>query len=274
MTIIKIFFILVSFILTSFHSYANLLISPTRINFDERQRVAKVIVVNNSNEPKTYRLEWQEKVALAGGGYSNLAATQESSTSLKNMVRISPSQVRLAPGERQIVKLAIRKPKSLAKQEYRSHLAFKALPNETQAQQQRLGIKINLLLSYTIPVILRHGAEKPNVSISNLQLIHSAEKKAFEIEIKREGGFSSFGKLEVFFKQKGTDTEKKIAMLNDFSIYPELTKTIATIPIFAEQKSPENGQVRVTYTGLKEYRNTIFSEKLAPVNNAIIGKLK
>ena len=44
---------------------------------------------------------------------------------LKNMVRISPSQVRLAPGERQIVKLAIRKPKDLAEQEYRSHLAFK-----------------------------------------------------------------------------------------------------------------------------------------------------
>ncbi|QBJ63542.1 fimbria/pilus periplasmic chaperone [Pseudoalteromonas sp. DL-6] len=274
MTIIKTFFILVSFILISFHSYANLLISPTRVNFDERQRVAKVIVVNNSNEPKTYRLEWQDKVALAGGGYANLAADQESSSSLKNMVRISPSQVRLAPGERQIVKLAIRKPKGLAEQEYRSHLAFKALPNEAQSQQQRLGIKVNLLLSYTIPVILRKGAEKPNVNISNLQLIHSPEKKALEIEIKREGDFSSFGKLEVFFKQKGTDTEKKIAMLNDFSIYPELKRTTATIPIFADQNIPKNGQIRVIYTGLKEYRDTIFSEKFAPINNAIIGNLK
>ncbi|WP_417669828.1 molecular chaperone [Pseudoalteromonas tetraodonis] len=274
MTIIKTFFILVSFILISFHSYANLLISPTRINFDERQRVAKVIVVNNSNEPKTYRLEWQDKVALAGGGYANLAADQESSSSLKNMVRISPSQVRLAPGERQIVKLAIRKPKGLTEQEYRSHLAFKALPNETQSQQQRLGIKVNLLLSYTIPVILRKGGEKPDVNISNLQLIHSPEKKALEIEILREGGFSSFGKLEVFFKQKGTDTEKKIAMLNDFSIYPELKRTTATIPIFAEQNIPKNGQIRVIYTGLKEYRDTIFSEKFAPINNAIIGNLK
>ncbi|WP_028833965.1 MULTISPECIES: fimbrial biogenesis chaperone [unclassified Pseudoalteromonas] len=274
MTIIKTFFILVSFILISFHSYANLLISPTRINFDERQRVAKVIVVNNSNESKTYRLEWQDKVALAGGGYANLAADQESSSSLKNMVRISPSQVRLAPGERQIVKLAIRKPKGLIEQEYRSHLAFKALPNEVQSQQQRLGIKVNLLLSYTIPVILRKGAVKPNVNISNLQLIHSPEKKALEIEILREGGFSSFGKLEVFFKQKGTDTEKKIAMLNDFSIYPELKRTTATIPIFADQNIPKNGQIRVIYTGLKEYRDTIFSEKVAPINNAIIGNLK
>lgn len=274
MTIIKTFFILVSFILTSFHSYANLLISPTRVNFDERQRVAKVIVVNNSNEAKTYRLEWQDKVALAGGGYANLAADQESSSSLKNMVRISPSQVRLAPGERQIVKLAIRKPKGLIEQEYRSHLAFKALPNETQIQQQRLGINLKLLLSYTIPVILRKGAEKPNVNISNLQLIHSPEKKALEIEILREGGFSSFGKLEVFFKQKGTDTEKKIAMLNDFSIYPELKRTTATIPIFVDQNIPKNGQIRVIYTGLKEYRDTIFSEKVAPINNAIIGNLK
>ena len=274
MTIKITFFILVSFISVSFHSYANLLISPTRINFDERQRVAKVIVVNNSNEYKTYRLEWQDKVALAGGGYTNLADDQKSSSSLKNMVRISPSQVRLAPGERQIVKLAIRKPKSLSDQEYSSHLAFKALPNEAQSQQQKLGINLNLLLSYTIPVILRKGSEQPVININDLKLINSLEKQAFEIEIKREGDFSSFGKLEVYFKQKGTDKEKKVAMLNNFSIYPELTKTTATIPIFVDQNIPQNGQIRVIYTGLKEYSNIIFSEKVVPINNAIIAKLK
>lgn len=86
--------------------------------------------------------------------------------------------------------LAIRKPKGLLEQEYRSHLAFKALPNETQIQQQRLGINLKLLLSYTIPVILRKGAEIPNVNISNLQLIHSPEKKRLRLKLSEKGALA------------------------------------------------------------------------------------
>lgn len=49
-------------------SQANLLISPTRVVFDERQRNAKVFLINNSQEYKTYRLSFKEKLRCQRGG--------------------------------------------------------------------------------------------------------------------------------------------------------------------------------------------------------------
>ncbi|MFW8120996.1 hypothetical protein, partial [Klebsiella pneumoniae] len=58
-----------SFIFLSHNALADLLISPTRISFDERQRTAKVTVINTSKE---YRVIWSEKQSTATGGYITL----------------------------------------------------------------------------------------------------------------------------------------------------------------------------------------------------------
>ena len=57
------------------NAYANLLISPTRISFDERQRTAKVTVINTGNEYQTYRVLWSEKQAQPSGGYIPVSYT-------------------------------------------------------------------------------------------------------------------------------------------------------------------------------------------------------
>lgn len=253
--------ILISYLFLSFNTYANLLISPTRIQFEERQRVAKVIVINQSDETKTYRLEWQEKIAKAGGGYVNYTKEQINPTALSSMVRLSPSQVRLAPGERQIVKIALRKPKDLPSKEYRSHLLFKALPNEEESSDASFGIRLNMILSYSIPVILRENVIEPKVNISNVAVVKGEKADALNVSLERQGPFSSFGKLEVFYKEQGSSTERKIATLNDYSIYPEVERTNVNLSLFDGGKLPNKGEVRIIYTGLNEFKNIVFAEK-------------
>ncbi|MBT2151930.1 fimbria/pilus periplasmic chaperone [Pseudoalteromonas tetraodonis] len=262
-------------LVTSYHAHANLLISPTRIAFDERQRVAQVIVINNSNEYKTYRLAWEEKKAKPVGGYTRLEPETPNPTSLSNMVRMSPSQVRLAPGERQIVKLALRKPQNLAEQEYRSHLLFQALPNETksQSENQGMGININLILSYSIPVILRQGTKLPEVDIQNVSLNNNGAKKILNISIARKGKYSSFGKIEVLYKAKNSKEEVTVAMVNDYSIYPEIALSKLALNIFDHVAIDSPGQLRIVYSGLKEYRGQVFAEKVVNIDASSIGLL-
>ncbi|MBB1380189.1 molecular chaperone [Pseudoalteromonas sp. SR43-2] len=249
----------------SFSTYANLLISPTRIEFDDRQRVAKIILINSSDDYKTYRLEWQEKQAKQSGGYKTLKAVAENPKSLSNMIRMSPSQVRLAPGERQIVKLALRKPKDLAINEYRSHLLFKALPSDSKVKESEgVGVNVNFILSYSIPVILRQGKlASPNVHIEELKLAKTKSGKVDSIEftMARNGKYSSFGKLEAYFKAKSDEKEKKVSILNDFSIYPELnTKSLSMSLLEPDMLTPP-GTLRVIYKGLNKYsKHTFFNE--------------
>jgi len=273
MKISKILILLVGIILLipSFYSHGNLLISPTRVTFDERQRVATVVVINNSDEHRTYRLSWQEKTAKPTGGYITLDKDTVNPTALSNMIRMSPSQVRLAPGERQTVKLALRKPQGLKEQEYRSHLLFQALPNENK--NKNIGIKVNLILSYSIPVILRQGTEPPVLDIKSIELKKQQERKSLLISIAKEGKYSSFGKVEVFYKPNSTEKEVKVAMVSDYSIYSEVPVSKLSLSFFEGSKITSAGKLRIVYSGLKEYREKVFTEKTVDIDANSLGLL-
>ncbi|MGO3785201.1 MAG: fimbrial biogenesis chaperone [Pseudoalteromonas prydzensis] len=251
--------------LISFSSTANLLISPTRIEFDDRQRVAKVILINSGSEYKTYRLEWQEKIAQAQGGYKTLANNIVNPQALSQMIRMSPSQVRLAPGERQIVKLALRKPKGLVANEYRSHLLLKALPNDEQSSNNAgIGVNVNFILSYSIPIILRQGTlVNPEVNIDDIKLVKNEVKQVDSIELlmSRSGKYSSFGKVEAYFTAKSGKQERKVSILNDFSIYPELDQKTLNMSLLKPEMIQPPGTLRIMYKGLNKYNKHIFVDK-------------
>lgn len=187
-------------------AHANLLISPTRISFDERQRTAKVTVINTGDKYQTYRVLWSEKQAQPTGGYIQLA--EPTNESLSTMARLSPKQMRLAPGEKQTVKIAIRKPKNLVSGEYRSHLLFQALPGENTNKTS--SIKVNMIMSYSIPILLRKDMQQPNVVIEQAQLVlnNSNKRPQFLLNINREGKFSSYGKLSAYFVDSNNEQVK------------------------------------------------------------------
>ncbi|BBN81050.1 hypothetical protein PA25_10350 [Pseudoalteromonas sp. A25] len=244
----------------SFNVHANLLISPTRIVFDERTRTAKVFIVNNSNERKTYRLDWQEKRAKAQGGYIDLPELTDSS--LSPMMRMSPSQLSLAPGERQVVKLAIRKPKDMKEQEYRSHLRFKALPNQKALSQKQLGININMIMSYSIPVMYRAKQTAPTVNIENVAL---EKPNTINIDMKKQGSYSSFGKFEAWFIPDNGDEPQRIAVQSNTSIYAELGEARVALTTIDELNFKQKGVIRVSYVGQQEYKGHTFDEHTVAV---------
>ena len=219
------------FVFFSQYATANLLISPTRVSFDERQRSAKVTVINSSEEYRTYRVVWSEKLALPGGGYQTLS--EPVTTSLSPMARLSPKQIRLAPGERQTIKIAIRKPKDLAKGEYRSHLLFQALPNEDKAA--KAGLKVNMILSFSIPVVYREQGELPKVAFQTAEIVEDSLNKKPKIAVKltEQQGFSSYGRLSAYITNSAGKQEK-IAEIGNLSLYPEVEQATVLLDLFSK----------------------------------------
>lgn len=247
-----------SFIFLSQNALADLLISPTRISFDERQRTAKVTVINSSKEYKTYRVIWSEKQSTVTGGYITLP--EPTDTSLSPMARLSPKQMRLAPGEKQTVKIAIRKPKDLAAGEYRSHLLFQALPNENT--NNKSSIKINMIMSYSIPVVMRENAEIPTVTIKQASVTRNPEtqRMQFNVKIKRDTKFSSYGKLTAFYKSDANSPEEKVAEIGNLSIYSDVKNADVTLSLFSDKNITKPGSVLFKYTGADEYADATFAQ--------------
>jgi P pilus assembly chaperone PapD len=67
-------------------SWANLLIHPTRVNFQSNERSQVLTLANTSNETATYQLQWKENVAIPEGGYRDMEESEKSSFQLASLL--------------------------------------------------------------------------------------------------------------------------------------------------------------------------------------------
>lgn len=257
----------------NFSANASLLITPTKVEFSQRDRSAKVSLVNTSNETKTYKVFFREQYQGADGSYKGLTAEQADFPVASSMMRYSPKQVTLAPGERQHVRIALRRPKDLADGEYRSHMVFEALPNLEKLKKMRgkeTGIKMYVNLAFSIPIIVRQGEYNTNIALSKVSLfdenIEGEQHAAVDIEFSRSGLHSAIGTIKVYWQGKSDFTEKQIAMLNNVAIYRE--RDLRHITLRFKDHKIEDGIMRIEYLGVDDLKGQTFvNQKLKVSRN-------
>lgn len=249
---------------------AGLLISPLRIAFEDRERADTIVLINSGSETRTYRLEWEQKKALAAGGYELLTESEAKTfNTASQMIRFSPKQVTLKPNERQTVRLSVRRPKGLEDGEYRSHLLFKQLPiksNEFSGKGQ--GIQLDVMLSYSLPIIVRQGVRKADVEITDVNVANKADSTNIELDFKRTGASSTIGNVIVLWQALGMEKEVEVSRLNHVKFYHELSDTHLSLPWRGDnQISGMSGVLRVIYRGLEEYNGRTFVEKTVNISD-------
>ncbi|MFN7970844.1 MAG: hypothetical protein U0166_00580 [Acidobacteriota bacterium] len=121
------------------------------------------------------------------------------------LVRFSPRQVTLEPGEIQTVRLQLRKPADLAAGEYRIHLVLREVPDVVEppggdtAPASAMSIELTPVYGICIPLIVRQGETEATVSLSNMRLISASAKDAaprLAFTIHRHGNRSVYGDLQ------------------------------------------------------------------------------
>jgi fimbrial chaperone protein len=248
---------------------ADLLITPTRIQFSERDRSAKVSLVNTSNQTRTYKIFWDEKYQKLDGQYVSFKIGEREFPSASKMIRYSPRQVTLKAGERQHVRLGLRRPKDLNNGEYRSHLVFQAQPIKTSNRnEKKTGIQLNLNLSFSIPIIVREGSIDVSSSISKVDLVtrrHDGKNyTGAHIDIERQGKFSTLGNMKIYWKDTAAQPERLIGIKNNVSIYPE--RATRKISFWFKDHPQSSGIMRIVYEGAGEFKGQLFSQKTVNVN--------
>lgn len=264
---------------------ANLLIAPTRITFEDRQRSEQLILINSSEETRTYRISWVEKKSLATGGFEKLNEKEiQNSPTSSQMIRYSPRQVTLKAGEKQVIKIAVRRPKGLQDGEYRSYLKLTALPpKKKKSKNGDFSMMLNARINYSLPVIVRQGAiSPPKLSIGGVKLAYSTREVESYIEkqkqdavinvtINRSGLYSAVGNLIVYWQGIGDKEEKIVARIHKTPIYPELEQ--AKIRLKWPDASITAGQLRISYQGIGSFSGDILAEKIIDVTPSMFKKI-
>ena len=240
---------------------ANLLVSPTRLSFDGKERVKDVVLINVSDKTRSYRIEWQENKADENGSYSIIPDEQVTFAS-SPFIRYSPRQVTLKAGERQVIKLMLRRKANMNLAEYRSHLKVTALPpqtsnRETNAPVTGIDFKIDVLTSYTIPIMVRTKEPRVKVSVDSFGIeVDDNQTASFRVDLRKQGESSVTGELNVYhINERGE--EKRVGILRGVNIFHENSRRVAYIQ-WQNYAGPVDGKIRLEYVGAEEFAGQGF----------------
>jgi P pilus assembly chaperone PapD len=244
--------------LLSANAYAGgqLMVSPTRIVFAGNERTKQVNLINNGSDTGRYRISFVNRRMTQDGNFEEVPEDTPGMYS-DGLVRFSPRQVTLAPGQSQTVRLMLRKKRDMEDGEYRSHMLFQSLPDPKATDISKLagknkGLSVHLIpvIGITIPVIVRHGKLTSTVSLSDFELKQANTVKAdktLSLKINREGSSSAYGDFRVYFTPAGGEPVV-VGQINGVAVYTPLASRSIDIKLQTPAGSNlANGELHITY---------------------------
>lgn len=235
MTLYKALALASVFTLAATAAGAEVMIDPRRVEFSPRDRSAELRLFNTGTERQTFRLGWVQLRMLPSGDLVEAKASDPVHGS-SDMIRFSPRQVTLEPGERQTVRLSLRKPAGLADGEYLSHLSLATDQGVSQPVSRRGegGATVELYINYghSIPVVVRHGAASASVSIADAKTLSQDGQSHLSINFTRHGNSGVHGSVIV---RQGRDV---LGQLNGIALYREVDRRQILVPLSRQPSGP------------------------------------
>lgn len=257
---------------------AQMLITPLQVTIEGRERSSEIIIVNTSGKTRTYRLEWKQYDQLQdSGGYNEVTTLDPNKTYLQTIAVFSPRQVTLAPGEKQTVRIAIRRPAELPDGEYKSHLRFQVLPTSDPQEPMtrdpglkdneiRVGAKVNT--SYNIPIVYRTGEYNIAVDIEPVTLSTNPKtgKLLADLAVTRSGTHGAVGQVDIYHTPASGGGETLVGQLGNSTLFNDITRRELTVPLTVSTLAP--GNLRVVYLKAEGQasEHVKLAEKTFPVN--------
>jgi hypothetical protein len=157
----------------------------------------------------------------------------------------------------------LRRTKRMQQPEYRSHIAFTALPImgiNSDSTQGGMRIKLNVLTSYSLPVMIRSTPPEVSVKIENVEVKKgSSAQPIIEVKLSKKGLFSANGNINVYFLEDGQSNETLVGILNGVNIFHEASSRTLELK-WLDYKAPSNGTLRAEYLGQNEFAGRLFDE--------------
>lgn len=184
-------------------------IEPTRVVISANEKSGSIKLNNTSNKPVAYRMNLVEMGLDDKGAFRRLLDSElpAGHRSAKPVIRFSPRQVRLNPGEKQVVRVIVRRKPGMEEGEYRSHLMIQALPILSEKTLEQMGkseedialvsASAGTSVGFTIPVIVRHGKTDASVELKDFQVLARPDNSlaAAQITLGLKGNRSALGPI-------------------------------------------------------------------------------
>ena len=219
-------FAFLSIILCEISAFANLSLTPQRIELNNSNRMQSVLLINETKEVVTYRLGFRYQSMDANGALQDITPEEEKLMQpIEQMVMFSPKQVTLQPNKTQTVKFTFRNIATATLDEYNSFIVFQEVDNSPkipqlsdQPAEGEVAIKVKPLFKISIPIFVSNAnnSTQNTAEIANLKI--DKDLNVLTFDVNNTGKYSLTGRVVAkFFKGKkllGEFEQKGITMFN------------------------------------------------------------
>ena len=189
----------------SVNAQGNLLITPRRVVFEGNKRSEELNLANTGKDTAKYNVSILEYRMKEDGSFQEITEPDPGQNFAGKYLRFFPRVVVLAPNEAQVVKVQITKANELQPGEYRSHIYFRAVPDdkplgegETKKDSSSISVRLVPIFGITIPVIIRVGESTVNLTMSDLSFEKVNDTiPRLKVVLNRTGNMSVYGDLVV-----------------------------------------------------------------------------
>jgi P pilus assembly chaperone PapD len=262
------------FILPVMTAEAKVMVFPRRIIFEDNNRSATIRLINTGEEQITYRILFMQSRMTEDGNIERIASPEQREDRLDQMmaqdlIRYSPRQVTLPPGEIQLVRLQVNKPAGLEEGEYRSRLLFQEIPENIEfegddsANNGGFSIELRAIYGISIPIFVRHGELSADVEISDVQLSKNEATDLLPeifLTINRSGSSSIYGNIEVKYIPNEGRT-KILGRISGTALYTDVEERNLRLSLPGAQDIELNeGKIYISYSRPDEDGGGILAE--------------
>lgn len=210
----------------------NLLITPKRVVFENNKRSMDLNLANIGDDTATYAISLIQIRMTEEGSFEAITEPDEGQFFASPYLRYFPRSVTLGPNEAQTVKVQLVRNTGLDPGEYRSHLYFRAVPDEkplgeeetAPADPSSISVKLVPIFGITIPAIIRVGQPSVRATLSDLSLrFENDTLPMLRFTFNRSGDYSVYGDLTVdHVSTQGAVT--RVGIANGIAVYTPNTK--------------------------------------------------
>jgi hypothetical protein len=246
----------------------NLLITPKRIVFEGQARSFDINLANVGADTAKYTISMVQVRMKEDGGFETITEPDPGQLFADRFIRIFPRSVVLGPNESQSVRVQLTRTGELSPGEYRSHMYFRATPEEVplgleEANRDTTTLMVQLIpiFGISIPVIIRVGEYDAKVTLSDLSLEYpSGSLPLLKMTFNRTGSMSVYGDIAVdHVSAQGVTT--RIGIANGVAVYTPNAKRRFQLPLGkADQVDMKNGRLKIYYSAPSDVKPARYAE--------------
>lgn len=262
--------IIILFFASSVSAQGNLLITPKRVVFDGTKRSEELNLANIGKDSATYEISFIQIRMKKDGTVETITEPDSAQLFADKYLRFFPRTVTLAPNEAQTVKVQIRKTEDMAEGEYRSHMYFRAVPNEKPlgekepAKDSGISVRLIPIFGISIPVIIRVGEYAASLEFSEIAVEEKNNIPTLQFTLNRKGSMSLYGDVIVdHISEQGKTT--RVGLVKGIAVYTPNNVRQFRLPLNNSGINYHSGKLHVAFTD-QSVKQTKLAEQHIDLN--------